>query len=435
MGLVSKGKIISDLIGIFLFCAPLSVCNIVLPNVSSFCLLSIFVGLLVLYGRTYGLKFFSRNNGYQRNVILFFFFPIVLSIAWSCFILGIVNDVDYYSYFSSDLISRILNITVLFGVFIISSSFLSRKHNEAQAYKYIRAYSYGVLIILGLFGVWQILSATLGIWCPDIQTRSHMYFARESGLSRITSLADEPSFLVPFLFDSILLFLFIRKIYIPILLGIIVLFSFSFAGYVEFTVLLCVTIILSRKNTKIKIVSGLLGLIVTVCLLFPDIPILAGELLASRKELQAGFKAEDTWRTMSYIYPIKSFLHSDPLTMLFGHGPASFKYLMRTVELDDMFTSSNNLFIDMLYEGGLISVGGFVLLMFYLWKKICASRTEDNCFQITVFKLFLIHIILTSCYRGDYASVRFISLFIVMQCLFISISNSKICYNTYSVLR
>lgn len=73
------------------------------------------------------------------------------------------------------------------------------------------SYAWGIFILLGLMGLWQILHQTTGIWCPEIETRSDLYFASSLGVSRITSFADEPSYLAPYLIDAMLVFLYFKN--------------------------------------------------------------------------------------------------------------------------------------------------------------------------------------------------------------------------------
>ncbi|MDE6498666.1 MAG: hypothetical protein K2L21_08400 [Muribaculaceae bacterium] len=322
-----------------------------------------------------------------------------------------------------------MHLIVLFALFYWTSTTISTTQPD-KTDKYLKAYYWGVFLILGVFGVWQMVSSVTGIWCPEVATRGDAYFARDAGFRRLTSLADEPSFLVPFLIEGILLSLYLKNYIISTILLLLLLFSFSLGGYAELAMLFAAGLYFSDNKTRTR---GIACVVFFVCLLFiiyPELFDIISFFLSERKELQSGFKAADTGRTLTYTYPLISFINSDVGTMLFGHGPASFKYLMTTVGLGNMFTSSNNMYIDVLYEGGIVSIVCIMALLIYSWKKITRLVTNYNRKDSIIVKLFFLHILLSSCYRGDYSSPRFISMFLILICFYKSLKFKNLHYST-----
>lgn len=107
-------------------------------------------------------------------------------------------------------------------------------------------------MILGVFGIWQIFHNVLGIWVPTVETRNELYFASFMGLQRVTSLADEPSYLVPFLIDAMLICFYLKRKILSCLFLVVCLFSLSFGGYLEL-IILCITyVFLTKSFSKLK---------------------------------------------------------------------------------------------------------------------------------------------------------------------------------------
>lgn len=410
--ILNRHKISIILSEFFFFTTPVYICTLVLTKVG----VIIEICLFLLFG------IFAKSRGisltrYQKYVIILFFLPTVLSMLWSIISLGPVNESLYYEMFTNDMPGRIVNLFILFALFYwISSTIISTPRDRTDVY--MKAYYWGVFLILGVFGIWQMISSVTGIWCPEVGTRGDAYFLRDVGLRRLTSLADEPSFLAPFLIEGILLSLYVKNYVISTALCLIIIMSFSLGGYAELALLLLAGLYFSDNKTRTRGLICIVLFVGSLLIFFPEIFDWISLFLNARKELQSGFKAEDSWRTLTYTYPIISFINSDIGSMLFGHGPASFKYLMATVGLGDMFTSSNNMYIDVLYEGGIVSLVSILTLLVYSWKKINLLQTKHNRQETIIAKLFILHIILSSCYRGDYSTPRFISLFLLLICFF-----------------
>lgn len=411
-------------INLFLFTAPLSVCTIAVPmigNVLAPLVLLITVLFYLLYSKRYGRIYFSKI---QSSVLDLYFLPLFFSLLSACIVLFLKNDPFYYKWFTTDMMGRLAHVVIFLIIFVLTSQIIIlNKKSIPTLTTFLESYAYGIFVILGLFGVWQIISTLTGIWCPEVGTRDQLYFSSSLNIKRITSLADEPSYLVPFLFDAFFVFLFLGKQKIAWLLIGLVLFSLSFAGFMELFLLAIFMLILSGSKHKVKIIVSLGLVLVILFIAFRDIAGLVFEIMSSRKELQSGFSMEDTGRTAMIVYPIKSFFREgNVISVLFGNGPGSFKYLFAS-HPDCIFPTSNNLYADVLYEGGLISLACIGILMLIIWRMFSRLKSPDNRYEILIVRLFLLHFALTAFYRGDYVSEHFFAVILVIEIFYLILAN------------
>ena len=397
----------------FFFTAPISVCTIVLPNVE---LVTLLLSLLMML-------FFSKRivklDNYSKHVLLLFFLPTLISALFACCQIVFKNDLYYYEYFQYNLPGRLFHVFSYILIFAYVHACLNTESSIGTTI--LKSYTWGIVLILGLFGFWQILG-NFGIWCPDVETRDSLYFARDLGINRITSIASEPSYLVPFLLDGILISVFLRKKVIPIFLAIVLLFSLSFGAYMEIVILTFSYFILSTAKQRAIFFTAIGTVILIVVLAFPEVVNLVVEIVGSRQELQSGFDMRDTSRTAMIAYPLIALFRSDILTILLGNGPSSFKYLNASDD-DAIFSTSNNIYVDLLYEGGIISFLCLILLAIYFWKIVSSLKVTNPLDKLLV-KLFLIHMALSSFYRADYASERFTVLLLVIEIFYLTLKQN-----------
>lgn len=416
MTMLPKCRLGEYAIFIFLFTSCLSVCTLYFRNIG-YLILPICCLLLLCSGS-------FRNiilTSYLKNIFCLFYLPMIVACLWALVKLGFVNNVFYYEYVSTSLISRMIHIG-LFIIILCGAIQVCLRCSTAILRRLLLSYAWGIFILLGLMGLWQILHQTTGIWCPEIETRSDLYFASSLGVSRITSFADEPSYLAPYLIDAMLVFLYFKKFIPCILLGLLLGFSLSFAGYVEVIILIVAGLFF--LNVKYLIRLAVFGLLVVCVVLsfFPDLMDFFRILLDSRKELQSGFSMEDTSRTYMLLQVISEFGNSDKVSMLIGNGPSSLNYLYNSSGGKMQFVTSNNFYVDILYEGGIIGLSCYLLMLYIVYKYMSAFHISKNP-QILIAVLFVLHLAISSTYRADYSSERYVSIFIVL-CGFIRLHNS-----------
>ena len=264
----------------FLFTTPLSVCSIVIPKIETILAPLCLVITIICY--CLSCKKIQRKHGaqVQNNVLKFYFLPMLLSLFGACAVLVIRNDSFYYDWFGADLPVRIAHMVIFLIILLLASQIINiYKTSIPDQTKFLASYAYGIFVILGIFGIWQIISSLTGIWCPDVGTRGHLYFSSSLNVQRVTSLANEPSYLVPFLLDAFFIFLFLKKQKIAWLLIGLVLFSLSFAGYMELFILAISALLLSDSKHKVKIIAGLVFVLSILFVVFSDVIDLVFEIM------------------------------------------------------------------------------------------------------------------------------------------------------------
>lgn len=399
---------------LFLFTGPVAVCTIYFGGYEYIELpLAIF---LLFVGR---MSAKLRPSRLWSETVLLYFLPAALSIIPASLGLCTRTDIRYDCYFLNDAVTRMLHLVLYF---IVVTGIFSMRFKDSSAYArmpYI--YAMGAFAILGIMGLWQAAHYLTGVWCPEVETRNRMYFAMDSGLFRVTSFADEPSFLAAVMIDAVLIFLFLKKYVLMFLSLAVVVFSLSFGGYAEMAVLFAAYFFIERRRVKYKVLTGVAAGVVFLFALFPELADIIG-VIADRPELQSGFSAEDTARTHDYLNVLSAWKHDGILPMLFGHGLSGLEYAMdagRTI-----FPTSNNLYLDTLFDSGLFGCSCIMVLFSRLWKRAykgTAGTADGNPVPV----LFILHIVLSSCYRGDGSSARFMCLFVVMHCFFNLMNRQK----------
>lgn len=407
--ILTRERITGIALSTFLFTSPLSVSTLLFGKLDWLILIaSVLCAAPIIIVRK------LPTSQLLRNFAMLFYVPMLVSTLWAMILMWNRNEETYYTYISSDLIPRLVHI-FLFFVLVCEADSLIRLNNDRYNMRILNSFSNGVVFCLGLFGLWQIVGNIFGIWVPEIETRSSLYFARALGINRITSIADEPSYLAPFLIDGIIVLLFLRKpklIWIP---ALILLFSLSFGGYMEVICLMFYYFAVTQKKTKLKLILFVAPSIILLLIIFPELIDIIDAFISSRAEIQSGFNMDDTSRTMVMAFPIKKMGEYDLLTILLGNGPASFKYLWKSEPNDCLFSTSNCIYTDLLYEGGVLGLGCFIVLIIRLWRNT-KYFTDGN--DRVFMRIFLLHLLLSSIYRGDYAGSRYAALFMVFMVIY-----------------
>lgn len=395
---------------LLLFSAPCGVCTISFGHIEY---LTLPISILLLFFGGYLSRFSSDK--FFRGISRLFYLPMVIAALWAILKMSFINNLYYFDYIGGDLLRRMIHIILYY---VILLGIVNLKINADDAKRMLKCYGWGVIIILAVMGFWQIANALTGVWCPELETRNHLYFALDLGIKRITSFADEPSYLSPFLIDGILLFLFLRKHILAFLLFVLLGFSLSFGGYTEFFLLTISFSLLNRSKAFFKLSIGVLVAIILLFSVFPNFKDFFIMMLESRAELQSDFEMDDSGRTKMILQPVEMMINGDLISALIGNGPSSLKYIYSMKEYGILFVTSNNIYVDLLYEGGIIGVVCFVLLMCYCCKMFAFTKNTSLRYELIIIKLFIIHIILSSMYRADYSSARYTCLFILIICFY-----------------
>lgn len=385
---------------------------------------------------------FNQDLGKNFLVVLIcFFLPVLFSTISAVYNLLSIDAYPYSEYFKGDFPARIINFG-LFFVLLISFVPLINRFKTERLHTYIKAYWIAVSFLL-LIGFWQFLHLTVGIPMFDMQTRSYVHSVGGGAQLffdfRLTSFASEPSYMVPFVIDGFLIGALVFRSYkkyiiwsfLPALF--ILLFSFSLGGYLNFFLVFCgfLLIIFTTSNPyKGKVLKGLavlIGLVLVAALVnMTFILELIGPVIG---RLDTVFDMQEHERLFLLLMPfIWIFQHGQTFfQVLFGMGPGSFKYLNITQyfpdDLHKVYVTSNNFYIDVLYEHGLIGfILSIVLMVYFLWFFF-KRRKEGKYAQVGF--LITLHLSITSLYRADFTSPRFWMMFIILFILIHLLSLKK----------
>lgn len=387
------------------------------------------------------LVFNQDINKHLFLVLICFFVPVLFSAFSAVFNYFSINAYPYSEYFRGDFPARIINFGLFFAI-LVSFVPLIKQMNTDRLQNYIKAYWVAVSFLL-FIGFWQLLHLTVGFPMFDMQTRSYVHSVGGGAKLffdfRLTSFASEPSYMVPFVIDAFLIgalvFSSFKKYitwsFIPAMF--ILLFSFSLGGYLNFFLVFCgfLLIIFTTSNPyKGKVLKALAAVVVLVAaaalVKMSFILELIGPVIG---RLDTVFDMQEHERLFLLLMPfLWIFQHGQTLfQVLFGMGPGSFKYLNITQyfpdDLHKVYVTSNNLYIDVLYEHGFIGfILSLILMGYFLWYFF-KRRNEGKYAQIGF--LITLHLSITSLYRADFTSPRFWMLFIILFILIHLLSIKK----------
>jgi O-antigen ligase len=197
----------------------------------------------------------------------------------------------------------------------------------------------------------------------------------------------------------------------------------SLGGYVNLVIVLLFWLFLSKNYTRLSYILGIILVLVSAIILFHDKMGFVFEIVSNREELSSNFKITDTPRTEMIVYPWTYLFENNIITILFGNGPSSMKYLSTTKTLatgNNYHVTSNNIFTDIGFEEGIIGVMGAVIFFIFLYRLfILNTHTKDIYIgRCSLFgKLFVIHLLVSSLYRADFISSRFWTVILIIYTL------------------
>lgn len=364
----------------------------------------------------------------DRNLKWFvyaFAISIVLSIASAFYTLNIIYSNEYYVSVKNSVLTRVLYYVAFVGMTYFGYRMLSKLRKETTL-KIISVYPFSILLLV-IVGVWQLLYFLFNIPFLDIETRSYLHSV--SGTTffnfRLTSFADEPSYLGPIIIDMMILgfLVFKRKwLYVALMLipGLAVLFfSFSVSAYLNIVLLIGFIVVFLLFHPKVPkkylwyaLIAAFVGLIAAI-ILKPDL--IAKLLSPILGRLDTLFNPQSSSRIYMYVMPIYWLFDHSLVSALFGYGPGTFDFLANTKILPNggnLSTSSNNMYIDLLFEHGVV---GFALIVFAIIKLgfFLLKKARYNIYYF-IGLLQLIHLLITSLYRADFVTPRFWALFLII---------------------
>lgn len=367
---------------------------------------------------------FSFYFIYKKNILNKYFFKIInkyyLALILSTFlgfIIVYILDDSIYALKEINMYGRMVNISLfsLLSWFVVSLCFYD-KYNFSPR-RIASFYASGCFLLI-LTGYWQAISLYLGMGEFPFETRSIVHGVGKTDYDiqgRLTGLAAEPSYFVPFVLDFMILSLVIFRKNITKLvffsIATFVLFlSFSPSGYMSaFGSLLLALILVANFKNKIYIYiySALLSFfvvfIITILDKFKNIGYVLGRLAQINEDV----------RFLTIYEVLNEFFNSNILTILFGYGVTNFQFASLRTNYSQ-FETSNNMFADMLIELGI--VGLLLILVMFLKLFVLIRKSSINALQKFVCYALLFDLLITGLVRADYATSRF---FIVIALIFL----------------
>jgi O-antigen ligase len=362
----------------------------------------------------------GRDMILEKRLLLFSMFLLpVVSIFAAAYNLQVMASVEYVAYLKQSLPTRVINLSFFFIIFYV----FNKKLTLLSSDKLLSIVGFYLLsiVIIDIFGIWQLLHFTTGIPMLILETRSFVHSVEEDVLFnfRLTSLVDEPSYLVPLIIDSLIIGLIIFKdrlfsyfIYIGIPGLIVLIFSFSVSGFANLALVILFSLVLlvtlRVKNKKRILLASIYSFIVIFVLAFFFRDYLLQFLMPIIGRFDTIFDIHKHSRLYQTVMPLFWLFDYSFINALFGFGPGSYEFLHMTKFLHyevPISTTSNNMWIDLLFEYGIIGFTAFVFTYLYTMYRLFKRRNEHQYFLFSV--ILWAHLGITSIYRSDFASPRF----------------------------
>lgn len=355
---------------------------------------------------------------------LFYTIPFLWIIvsAINCFIMGS----GFIDFFPSTM-GRMSNCLVYLCMYLVIRFVYQKGFLKVQTL--LHAYSLGCIVLL-VFGWWQLAHYVFGAPFINIETRNYIHsIDKNIGLGfRVTSIAEEPAYLIPYLID---LFIIVFYKTIPslsksfcvrnmLLVGVIglLLFTLSLSAYCNFLLVLLLVYFFMRRNKRKFVFGFILGILAT------SVVLLGGNIFFSvlkRLDLEQLLASD---RLQEGYLPIMHILSdSSPFTLLFGYGPKGFDYMRQFVFYvtgwqtgKPIAVTSHVIFIDFFVEYGLIGLFLLVGLFCLLWYMTTSIYRYGGGRGA---QLLVANLLICCFYTADYASPRFTILVAIIVCLYI----------------
>lgn len=366
----------------------------------------ILISILVLMSLIIQLKKTNSNLLISRESKIFIVCYII-SVVFSC--IGMLSNLGSFSHVNVfiSFISRLITISIgLLTLMLISSWAVSV---ETYKLKYFINVSFFVTFVFLFFGVYQIISVKYNL--PFIETRSNVYgadYTTQQNLGfRLTSLAREPNFYSPLIFESLIIsYLVLKKKYYAIFTIItlyIMLKTYSTGVYIHFTFLLFFVFFISKVKPLYK-----LSLVFILAIFFYDTILNVNFDIYNYVINKFSNEASgDSFRSYVYITIIKEFMNSDLINLFFGNGIntlTNFGDITGNYNLVNV-SVSNNLFIDFLWDSGLLGLFSIIFPIVYLFFSNYKYKNNNKYYFCAICLLFSLFV--SSLYRSEYTTSHF----------------------------
>lgn len=427
-------------ISLYFFIAPFSISIIfqeIIPNVPTTVIIMMTTSLFFIF---YFLKVRTfRISSFEKITLLLFIYPVFLSFI-GIFVAMLLNGDQYYlQYLSKDFPSRmiliILNLTIIFGLLSLTVNWPYNKIIDL-----IKMYYYGLLIIV-LIGVWQFLHFVIDVPFLDINTRNHIHSVSKGDFvvdNRLTSIANEPSYLAPIAIDLIIIAFIVSKHPLMVTsLGLFVLiFSYSGGGYLNILFVICAFVVgyFKYKGYQLKgkyIIGYVISFSLIIFILINYLDQVLNLLYPVLGRLDTIFSFNEHSRMFMILMPLVWVFNNGLINAIVGFGPGSFKYLSFTESLPNglpVHGTSNNLFADTIFELGYIGFLSYSLVFIRFILKAFGNLYNNRYYFISF--ILTVHLLTSSIYRADFMQPRFwIILYIIMILFRLGYKNKEVISN------
>ncbi|MFK3936035.1 O-antigen ligase family protein [Alkalihalobacillus sp. NPDC078783] len=344
--------------------------------------------------------------------------PALVAVGAATYNLTYILSQEFVQYYQQAMPRRIVNGSIYIGIMMMFL-LLVKRMTKSELDLIGKAYLSGVGVLV-LFGIWQFLHLAIGYPMPDLQTRSAVHSVQSEVLVnfRLTSLTEEPSFLVPFLMDGLIIgfMLFKRKRsyvwqwMLPVVF--VLFFSFSISGYANLLMvaLFALWIMITSRKIQWKNIVPIAGasLIPLGLLIWWKWSLVLELMMPIIGRFDVLFDVTNHSRLYMLVYPFVWMFDYSWVNALFGFGPGSYGFLAETKFLaygSKLSATSNNVFVDLLFEHGIIGGGAFLLAFILFFAHLYKRRNQHVYYQYAVVLWF--HLGITSLYRSDFVSPRF----------------------------
>ena len=361
----------------------------------------------------------------DKKLLQFFIFFLSPSIIGMISLFpSIVINPHNLDYNQLSIYGRVFNLT-FWLLAIVLIHYHVTKHGLSNLIYWLW---WGGLIFIG-FGIWHAASIYGLIGSFPFETRSHLHSTGNVTIiagERVTGVAREPSFFVPFVVDFMILTLLlvcsrIKKLALLLLSLLLIVASLSPSGFMILSgaflggfFVLGLRYILSMKLSA----QHMFYIGIFFSALAPFFYLLLNSSIWDYI-LHRFLTVGDSGRGFMVVMPFVWSWESNVFNFLFGNGIKTFSIIGSQFSLPSgapVHATSNNVFTDMFWEAGLI---GFLLLVafyFYCFFKILTSRFSS--FQIFIAGSILFDMFFSGLVRADFASLR---VFIMFYLLFLLI--------------
>lgn len=374
-----------------------------------------FVLSLFMIGNNNKILLFPEDKNVIYLFYLFFFSSFAVVGFFSIFICG-MSYIEFYP----AIVGRLTNITLFFTLFLFIIN--GRNHSSFSTNDMLNAYFKGCCILL-FFGIWQLLNNLFGVPYPNWTTRDSIHSMNTSTLlpfmaKRITSIAREPAYLIPYLIDAVILLCYKSRNYLLILLYLIILFfTLSLSAYVNVFLIGMIMLVVSQRSKR-KVIICFVVILIGFWMIYQlkDVFIAVFDRL-DPQNLFLSTRLRVIILSIKYMFSDISLFNN-----LFGFGPKGMGYIRKFVfypsgylQGGSIARTTNTVFFDFFVEHGVVGLLMIIMLFFRLYKMgiITYRKTKNRLSQLLCLNLFI-----TSFYTADFASPRFTIIIIFILCLY-----------------